>query len=62
MNEINSLYEEVREGWDEGVRKAQEGGDIAVSHCCTARLTQHCKAIILQLKFKNNEKLNKNKK
>ena len=35
MNEINSLYEEVREGWDGGGRKAQEGGDTAVSHCCT---------------------------
>ena len=38
MNEINSLYEEVRVGWDGGVRKAQEEGGpcIAVSHCHTA--------------------------
>lgn len=38
MNEINSLYEEVREGRDGGGRKAQKGGGpcIAVSHCHTA--------------------------
>ena len=36
-----------------GGRKAQEGGDICIliadSHCRT-KPTQHCKAIILQLK------------
>ena len=35
--------------------KAQEGGDtfilIADSHCFTAKLIQHCKAIILQIKY-----------
>ena len=38
MNEINSLYKEVREGRDGGGRKAQERGGpcIAVSHCHTA--------------------------
>ena len=38
MNEINSLYKEVREGRNGGGRKAQEGGGpcIAVSHCHTA--------------------------
>ena len=38
MNEINSLYEEVREGRDGGGRKAQKGGGqcIAVSHFHTA--------------------------
>ena len=46
--------------WDgpgEGMgRKAQEGGGICVHiadlHCCRQKLTQHCKAIILQLKKK----------
>ena len=45
------------EGWDGGGgREAQEEGDIcihiAVSHCVQQKLTQHCKAITLQLKKK----------
>ena len=43
-------------------RKAQEGGDICVHiadlHCCRQKLTQHCKAIILQLKKKKKSDWN----
>ena len=50
------------EGWDGGGgREAQEEGDIcihiAVSHCVQQKLTQHCKAITLQLKKKKNQSL-----
>jgi hypothetical protein len=43
-------------------REVQEGGDIcklmADSHCCMAEIntTQHCKAIILQLKKNTHKK------
>ena len=42
------------EGWDGGMGGRVERVDICIlmadSHCCTAEIIQHCKAIILQLK------------
>ena len=55
-------------------REAQEGGDICIIMaellCCMAEPTQHCKAIILQLKINkflkekmtNNKKINRERK
>ena len=35
-------------------REIQEGGDLCIimagSHCCRQKATQHCKAIVLQIK------------
>ena len=53
------------EGWDrEGGRETQEGGDmgiyvyISLTHFLVQqKLTQHCKAIILQLKKKKVKEL-----
>ena len=52
------------EGWDGvgGGREVQEGGSTCIfmadSRCCIQKPTQHCKAIVLQLKkkaFLNNQ-------
>ena len=57
------------DGWDGGWgrREAQEGGDICIlradSHCHKQQKpTQHCKAVILQLKINFKNKLRKFKK
>ena len=54
--EISSVLCNHLEGWDkEGGRETQEGGDMGIYVCILLihfviqqKLTQHCKAIILQ--------------
>ena len=51
------------EGWDGAVGEGHEGGDISTrmaDSCWWQKPTQHCKAIILQLKIKNNAKKREN--
>ena len=45
-------------GW--GGREALKGGHMCIpmtdSHCCTAKTTQNCKAIILQVKIQKKKR------